>query len=259
VGIDVTWLGHSTVVLDVDGTRLLTDPLLRPHAGLLRRRTEPPGHVDWRDTDAVLLSHLHHDHADLGSLRLLDPGMPIITAPELVGWLEHRALKAVSPAADEWVGVDDSPTVSVSLCTAVHHSRPMPHRPNAATGHLVRSAAGAIWFAGDTSLFADMHLIPEQAGGPIELALVPISGWGPRLSGGHMGPTEAAKACAIVGARHAVPVHWGTLHAPGGREIPRGWMHRPPDEFVEAVSRHAPDCQVIIPEVGVRLSVPVDS
>jgi L-ascorbate metabolism protein UlaG (beta-lactamase superfamily) len=257
MGFELTWLGHSTVFLEVDGIRLLTDPLLRRHAGVLRRRTAPPGADDWRDPDAVLLSHLHHDHADLSSLRMLAAGTPIVTVPENATWLQRHGLRGVPTEPGTWLGVAASPSVEVTVCTAVHHSRPMPHRPNAASGHLVRSAAGAVWFAGDTSLFEGMEALPELAGGPIELAFVPISGWGPRLSGGHMGPAEAAEACARVGARRAVPVHWGTLHAPGGREIPRGWMHRPPEDFLEAVGRVAPGCEVVIAEVGVRRSLAV--
>lgn len=250
--IDVTWLGHSTVVLDVDGVRLLSDPLLRRHVGLLRRRGAPPRPELWEHPDTVLLSHLHHDHADRRSLALFADHTPIVAPPDTVDWLRRLNLAARAPAPGEWTSVTGSPTVSICLCRAVHHSRPMPHRPNGATGHLVRSSAGVAWFAGDTSVYPEMALIPEQAGGPIELAFVPISGWAPRLSGGHMGPSEAADACAMVGARCVVPVHWGTLHTPGGRNTPRGWMDRPAPLFVDAMAVRAPNCRVLIPRIGER-------
>jgi L-ascorbate metabolism protein UlaG (beta-lactamase superfamily) len=259
VTIDVTWLGHSTVVLDVDGTRLLTDPLLRRHAGLLRRRGEPPAPAVWQNVDGVLLSHLHHDHADLRSLELLPEGTPVVTAAPNIGWLRRHRLAASAPSRGQWVRVGDSPTVAVRLCPAVHRARPMPHRPNGVTGHIVRSGVGAVWCAGDTSLFAEMSRIPEWAGAHVELALVPIGGWGPRLSEGHMGPEEAAEACALVGARNAVPVHWGTLHTPGGRNLPRGWMDRPGPEFASALARRAPDCRLLRLGVGGRRRVPDDA
>ena len=259
MSIQVTWLGHSSVVLDVDGTRLLTDPLLERHAGLLRRRGEPPAREHWQDADAVLLSHLHHDHADLRSLHLLPEGTPIVTAPANIEWLRRNGLTGISPADGQWVGVASSPTVAVRLCPAVHRARPMPHRPNGVTGHIVKSAGGAIWFAGDTSLYADMSKIPDLAGTAIELALVPIGGWGPRLSEGHMGPTEAAEACALVGARNAVPVHWGTLHAPGGRNLPRGWMDRPAPVFASALAQGVPGCRVLSLGIGGWGSVPEDA
>ena len=250
MSIEVTWLGHSTVVLDVDGTRLLTDPLLRRHAGILRRRGVPPPREAWRDVDTVLLSHLHHDHADLKSLELLPDGTPVVTAAANVRWLRRHQLAGVSPAPGQWIGVAKSPTVAVRLCPAVHRARPMPHRPNGVTGHLVRSGAGAVWLAGDTSLFDDMTRIPEWSGAHVALAVVPIGGWAPRLSEGHMGPTEAAEACAMVGARNAVPVHWGTLHTPGGRNLPRGWMDRPASEFASALSRLAPGCRLLSLGIG---------
>ena len=75
VAIDVTWLGHSTVILDLDGVRIIADPLLRRNSGILRRRGEQPSQPAWAGTDAVLLSHLHHDHAEVSSLKLF-PAVP---------------------------------------------------------------------------------------------------------------------------------------------------------------------------------------
>lgn len=257
MSIDLTWLGHSTVVIDIDGVRLLTDPLLRRHIGPLRRRGASPTPDQWRGTDVVLLSHLHHDHADLRSLRLLRPGTPVVTAPENVGWLRRHQLTGMSVTSGEWINpVPDAP-VGIRLSLADHHSRPMPHRPNGATGHIVRSASGTVWFAGDTSLVPEMVTLAAQAGSAVDVALVPISGWGPRLSAGHMGPDEAAEACAMVGARWAVPVHWGTLHTPGGRHIPRGWMDRPVTRFETVMAERAPQCQVMIPRIGDHRRVPM--
>jgi L-ascorbate metabolism protein UlaG (beta-lactamase superfamily) len=257
VPLEVTWLGHSTVVLDLDGVRVLTDPLLRSHVGPLRRRGAPPSRGLWQDTDVVLLSHLHHDHADLRSLALLPGGLPVVTAPENVGWLRRHRLAGVAPAPDRWPEPVPGSPLAVRLTLAVHGARPLPHRPNGVTGHLVRSTSGTVWFAGDTSLVDAMAAIPEQAGGPVDLALVPISGWAPRLSAGHMGPAEAAEACAVVGARTAVPVHWGTLHTPFGRHLPRGWMDRPAGLFAAAMSERAPACRVLLPQAGEVCRVPV--
>jgi L-ascorbate metabolism protein UlaG (beta-lactamase superfamily) len=256
MSVSLTWLGHSTVVIDLDGTRLLTDPLLLRHAGVLRRRGPMPERRAWERTDAVLLSHLHHDHAELRSLRLLPAGVPMITAPENARWLRVRNLHGISPRREEeWVGVGNGASVTVTLCRADHSSRPMPHRPNAANGHLVRSSAATICVAGDTSLYPELAALRHEVGGRIDLAVVPVSGWGPRLSPGHLGPAEAAEACALVGARYAVPVHWGTLHAPGGRLYPPGWMDRPGPEFVEALADRAPECTPVLLSRGVTTAV----
>lgn len=212
-GVRATWLGHSTVVLDLAGIRLLTDPVLRPRLGVLRRRTDLPVHPHVSDVDAVLLSHLHHDHADLPSLRRVGHA-PVLTAPVNAVWARARGLPAPDIAREQWVAV--GPAVEVRLVRADHSARPMPHRPNGAVGMLVRGGGVVVWFAGDTSLHPQIVDLPEIAGAPIDLALLPVGGWGPRLSPGHMGPTEAAEAAALCGARHVLPIHFGTLH-------PRAW------------------------------------
>ncbi len=250
--IEIAWLGHSTVVLDIDGVRVLADPLLRRHVPPLRRRGPAPTEDQWRAPDVVLISHLHHDHADLASLRRLPVGTPVVAAPENLRWLRRHRLAAVSPGPDQWLQPVPGSALRVRLTEADHHARPMPHRPNGATGHLVRSDSGVAWFAGDTALVASMSDLPAQAQGPVDVAFVPISGWGPRLSAGHLGPTEAAVACEMVAARCAVPVHWGTLHTPFGRDLPRGWMDRPAEQFEASVALRAPGCRVVIPRIGER-------
>jgi len=242
----VTWLGHATVVLDLDDTRILTDPLLGRHAGPLRRRGPGPTRGSWEGADAMLLSHLHHDHAELRSLRMLPAGVPVITSAQNAHWLRRRDLTGVTPTESGWLRVGRRPGVRIALCRAVHNARPMPHRPNEANGFLLRSASATIWFAGDTELYDGLERLPEEAGAPIDLALVGISGWAPRLSSGHTGPVQAAQACARVGARWVVPVHWGTFHTPGGRSYPRGWMDRPAETFTRALAEVAPGCEPLL-------------
>jgi len=128
----------------------------------------------------------------------------------------------------------------------------MPHRPNECSGHLLRSGGVLVWIAGDTALFDGMSALPALAGGPIDLAVVPIGGWGPRLSNGHMDPTQAAEACALVRPRWVLPVHWGTLHLPGMRNRPPRWMDLPGGLFSREVARVAPDCQAVVLQVGAQ-------
>ena len=250
----MTWLGHSTVVLDIAGHRIVTDPLLGRHGGFLRRRGDRPRPDTWTGSDAVLLSHLHHDHAELRSLRLLD-GVPVLTGPANAEWLRGKGLNGLG-LGDSWHELGDG--VAVRLVRAVHHARPMPHRPNDAHGHLVRAPEGTVWVAGDTSLYDEMADLPALAGGEhIDLAFVPIGGWGPRLSPGHLGPEEAAEACARARVRWVVPVHWGTLHPPTMRTW-GAWMDRPALEFEEAVRRTAPDCRVVELVPGGSEQVPLE-
>lgn len=240
----IAWLGHSTVVIDLDGVRLMADPLLRRHAGLLRRRGRQPERSDWVGTDAVLLSHLHHDHAELSSLRML-PEVPILTAGESAAWLHRRRVPSAIGLGDAWQDVGGG-AVQVSLVRADHQHRRMPHRPNAAHGHLVRGRTASLWVAGDTSLHSEIADLPDLVGRPaLDVAVVPIAGWGPRLSGGHMSAEQAATACALSGARWALPVHWGTLHPPLMTRFGSMWMERPGEEFAEALPRLAPRCRLL--------------
>ncbi|MGO4191728.1 MBL fold metallo-hydrolase [Arthrobacter sp. YAF17] len=242
----VTWLGHSSVVLDLDGVRILTDPLLRPHAGLLRRLAPRPDPASWSRSDVVLLSHLHHDHAELRSLRML-PGATLMSDPANVAWLRRRRLPDTVPLGDSWTAAGNmTATIQVRQVPADHRQRPMPHRPNAANGQLVRGASGTAWIAGDTGLFPAMAAIPAMAGGTIDVALVPVWGWGPRLSAGHLTPETAAQAVALSGARFAIPVHWGTLHPPFVTHFARSWLELPGRRFAEAVAEQAPGCTAVV-------------
>ena len=253
--ITLTWLGHATVVVDMDGVRIVADPLLRRHNGILRRRGVVPEGAAWAGADAVLLSHLHHDHAEVGSLRMLD-GAPVLTAPQNAVWVSKKGLVGRGLGEGEWVPVGTAGDVTVRLVPAVHHSRPMPHRPNAANGHLVRGPSGVVWLAGDTDLYPEMASQPELAGSPVDVAVVPIGGWGPRLSPGHMGPKQAATACRIVAARSAVPVHWQTLHVPVAGRFPRGWMDLAGPRFVEALTHEAPSCRPLVLDIGSSATLP---
>lgn len=248
--LSLAWLGHSTVVIDLDGVRILTDPLLRPHAGLLRRIAPRPDPAEWHRPDAVLISHLHHDHAELRSLRML-PDVPVMSSPTNAAWLRRRGLASAAALGEEWTRLAGG-SVDVRLVPAVHHHRPMPHRPNDAHGHLVRGPSAALWVAGDTSLYPEMSSLPAMAGGRIDVAIVPIGGWGPRLSEGHMNPEQAARACAISGARWAVPVHWGTLHPPLVARFGKEWLETPGEHFAEALRREAPGCEAVVLEPGER-------
>lgn len=240
--IRVAWLGHATVVVDIDGTRLLTDPLLQKNAGPLRRRTPPPEPAQWEDVDAVLISHLHVDHAELSSLRMLE-GTPLLSAAANASWLRRRHLERVGALSERWSGVGD---VEVRLVRADHRHRAMPHRPNAANGQLVRGRSGTIWIAGDTSLHPEMAALPELAGGAVDVALVPVGGWGPRLSPGHMDPAQAATAVARSGARWAVPVHWGTFHPPFLDRVGTEWLEEPGRRFAAALAEEAPGCRALV-------------
>ncbi len=242
----VTWLGHASVLIELGGARVLTDPVLSARVGPLVRIAPPirPGVAE--DVDAILLSHLHADHADLRSLRRVGARCPVL-APRGAGrWLTARGLRIVhemSPGDETSVG-----GVRVTATPARHDGRRRPlGGPEAAPIGFLLQAECSIYFAGDT----DLHPGMCDLAGSLGVALLPVSGWGPTLGPGHLDPERAAKATAILAPRVAVPIHWGTfaLSRPLRR---RDDPERPAREFAALAARWAPNVEVRILAPGER-------
>lgn len=234
--VRITWLGHSSVLLDIDGVRLLADPLLRERVGILRRTEPVPASAALGPVglEAVLLSHLHDDHCDLRSIRRLDAPV-VIAPPGAGGWLTARGIRGVAelePGASLAIG-----PVLVHAVRAEHCGRRRPWGPPArAVGHVVTGTVSA-WLAGDTALHEGMPSVSEIAGPPgPDVALLPVWGWLPLLGPGHLNPRQAAEAALLVHARYAVPVHWGTLYPVGMRWVMRRRLIDPGPEFAAAVA-----------------------
>jgi L-ascorbate metabolism protein UlaG (beta-lactamase superfamily) len=222
----VTWLGHATVLIEVDGVRLLTDPVLRERVAQLRR--VPPLCPPPEGVDAVLVSHAHLDHLDPPSLARLGRDRRIVVPRGAGAALRRRRFRRVEEVA-EGDEVRVGP-VTVRATAAEHHGRRLgplhpPWRESRALGYVV-AGTRLVYFAGDTDLFAGMA---DLAPG-LDLALLPVSGWGPRVGPGHLDPRRAAEALTMLRPRVAVPIHWGTLALPWGDA---------PEEPALAFRRHA--------------------
>jgi L-ascorbate metabolism protein UlaG (beta-lactamase superfamily) len=209
------------------------------------RRHGPAPEVPAR-VDALLLSHLHFDHLDLPSLRLLPAGVRVLApagaAPLLAG-ARTGPVEELRPG-----DVADVGGVRVEATPARHDPRRRPLGARAdPIGFVVRGGKPA-YFAGDTDLFPEMERLR-----PVGVALLPVAGWGPRLGPGHMNAEAAARAVEVLRPEVAVPIHWGTLHP---RIRRRGeWFHRPPREFAERVDRLVPETEVRILEHGGSLEL----
>jgi L-ascorbate metabolism protein UlaG (beta-lactamase superfamily) len=231
------------VLIELGGVRLLTDPVLRPRVAHLRRHgaTPRPPRVD-----TVLISHLHSDHLHLASLREL-PGLPRVIAPRGAGaWLGRLAVEANELAPGESLDVGGVPVRAVS---AEHAAQRRPAGgPAAEPLGFVIGSAPSVYFAGDTDVFDEMADLA-----PLDVALLPVAGWGPRLGPGHMNAERAARAAALLRPRVAIPIHWGTLHPTYAR---RGaWFTDPPHEFAAHVAAVAPSVEVRVLEPSESTSV----
>ena len=204
-----TFVGHSTVLLEVDGARILTDPLLRLRVGVLIRHSPVPPAAVYRDLDAVVISHAHLDHLDVPSLRLIDKDTPVL-APRATKRLIKRLGFADVTEMEAGESRDRRPRAASPRrppCTAPR-AIPWPQQGNT-LGYLVQGRLTA-YFAGDTGLFDEMAGLAEH----LDLALLPVGGWGPRLPEDHLNPLTAAKALRLLRPAVAVPIHWGTLYPP---------------------------------------------
>jgi len=245
----ITFLGHATVLLELAGMRILTDPLVFERLLILRRastRLDPALH---RDIDTVLISHLHVDHLHIRSLLEVGRATRVIMpagGERLLTGHGFTRVEGVRPG-----DVMDVGPVRVTATFADHDGRRPPLGPaGPPLGFVLEAGPTKIYFAGDTDVFPGMaDLAPS-----LDLAMLPVWGWGPRLGHGHMNPRRAAEALRLLAPRYAVPIHWGTLWPYGlGRVVP-GRLTDPPREFARFARRYAPDVHVLLTPPGQPVS-----
>jgi L-ascorbate metabolism protein UlaG (beta-lactamase superfamily) len=246
----VTYVGHATVLVEMDGVRLLTDPVLRRRVGPLRRHGPLPDRQAIRDVDAVLISHLHHDHADVPSLRRLSRAVPVLASPGAGDFLERLGFANVEELAP-----GDSGGVGGVRVTATEANHPAGgRRLERASRPVGFELAGQrrIYFAGDTDLFDGMEGIGE---GRLDLALLPIWGWGTSIGPGHLDPERAARAAALLSPAVVVPIHWGTLYPLGLARLRPGPLRSPPRELAARMRELAPQSELRVLAPGEATSL----
>lgn len=245
----LTYVGHSTVAIEMDGTCLLTDPLLRHRVGHLRRHKPLDARHEQIRPDAVLISHLHQDHFDLPSLRQLGSRTRLIV-PRGAG----RTLRRWGFHETEEISVGERirvGTLTVEATVTEHSGFRPPFGPTAeCIGYLIHGSR-RIYFVGDTAL-TDRLVPPDSS---LDLALLPVWGWGPWLRGGHLTPRQAAEALRLLRPRLAVPIHWGTFFPLGmGWTQPR-FLTRPPHDFRRHAEELVPETDIHVLNPGQELSL----
>ena len=245
--VTVRYVGHATVLLELDGVRILTDPFLRDRLGPLERHGPLPDPAAIGEVDVVLISHGHPDHCDRRSLAALE-GRPTVVVPSGLGptlrrWYDDDVVELRAGRAARVGGVQ------IEAVRAKHWISPGAPRAQP-LGYVVGGSA-RVWFAGDTGRFPEMR----ELRGAVDLALLPVWTWGPHLGPGHLGPEEAAAVVAEIGAGAAVPIHWGTLYP---RRLHRLWtapLVEPGDRFAAAAARVAPGTDVHVLRPGEEAEV----
>ncbi len=181
-GDGIVYVGHATTLIELDGTRLLTDPVLGMRIAHIRRRVAAPDPAHAEALDAILVSHAHYDHLDYLSLRRVTRGRRLVV-PRGVG----RVVSRWGVKATDEVQAGDALQVGsldVHVVHAEHDGRRWPGGVRyPSVGYVVDGGGSRIYFAGDTDLFDGMRDLRD-----VDVALLPICGWGVRVGPGHLDP-----------------------------------------------------------------------
>lgn len=236
--------GHATCLIELDGRVLLTDPLLADRLYSIRRICPSVDPARLPGIDLVLISHLHHDHCHPASLRALSGG-PTYLVPH--GGGEFLAREGIGPVVEAGPG-DELELLGLQIqCLPVDHGgERVPFGPHAPALAFEICGSRRIYFVGDTGYFEPMRSSRQ----PLDVALLPVAGWGSSLGPGHLDPNDAARAAAQLSPKRAVPIHWGAYRnilpaLPGEMQVPD-----PAQQFVDALETYSTDIEPVVLRPG---------
>jgi L-ascorbate metabolism protein UlaG (beta-lactamase superfamily) len=215
--LTVTWIGHSTFLIRLDGTTILTDPAFGPRIGIRLAgmvtvglsRLVPPA-LPLRElppVDLVLLSHAHMDHYDLGTLRRLSPDVPIILARDTTEFLDGFGFTSLQELP--WGESAEVKGVRIEAVRVRHWGKRYPwDRDRGYNGYVLQKGPHTVFFGGDTAYTE--HVGAALAGRRLDAVFLPIGSYNPWISN-HASPEDAWRMFRAVEARYLVPMHWRTF------------------------------------------------
>ncbi|MDF3071686.1 MAG: hypothetical protein K0R38_7287 [Polyangiaceae bacterium] len=246
----LTWIGHASWLIQLDGVSLLIDPIFSESLGPGVRRFVAPGLsvTELPEIDAQLVTHNHRDHLDLPSLRAV--GRPVVAGLGLAEFFAGEKLPCTE--LDWWSETKVGP-VTVRFVPSQHWSRRGLNDANATLwgGFVVEGSRARIYHSGDTAYFEGFTEIGRRVG-PIDAALLPIGAYDPSwfMSKQHMNPEEATQAFEDLGARTFVAMHWGTF------KLTDEALDEPPARLAaEWEKKQLDEQRCLVPPVGGVLNV----
>jgi L-ascorbate metabolism protein UlaG (beta-lactamase superfamily) len=218
-GLRAWWLGHASVLLEIDGVRILTDPMLSQRAspfqfaGPARLHPVPLALDQWKNIDAVVISHDHFDHLDMDTVRqLATGGSQFYVGLGIGAHLERWGVPAAQIHEMDWWDRATIKGVAIHCTPARHYSgRKSMDNSTLWTSWMLKGPSRSAYFSGDTGYAGHFKAIRERLGTP-ELALIKIGAYGDTWLDIHMNPEAAVQARRDLGEGALLPVHWATFN-----------------------------------------------
>ncbi len=234
----LTWIGHASFLCCLDSTRILIDPNFSSRVGAVYPRHVPPGLApgDLPPIDLLLITHSHPDHLDAPSIRALSRRIQVAVPLGLGSWFSRRGFMSVREL--DWWDTVTVETLKVTLTPARHWSRRGIWDLNRTLwgGYVIEASGTAVYHAGDSAWFDGFAEIGRRFPN-LSVAMLPIGAYSPAwfMEHNHLNPEQAGRAFLALGARHFVPMHWGTFQltdeplAEPAERIRSWWDEQAPD------------------------------
>lgn len=251
-GLRITWIGHSTILIEVDGATILTDPVWGKRASPTtiagpKRFHEPPIALEeLPKIDAVLISHDHYDHLDMPTIkRLAGTDIPFFAPLGTGAHLEKWGIEPERITEVEWWDEHTLEDVGVKLISAPcrHFSgrRGVDMNHTLWTSWVLVGEKHRVYFSGDTGMTPQFNEIGEKLG-PFDLAMIETGAYHESWGNIHLGPEGAVEAAGMVKAKRYMPIHWGTFNL-----ALHGWTE-PVEQAIEFARKK--DLPVVVPRLG---------
>jgi L-ascorbate metabolism protein UlaG (beta-lactamase superfamily) len=249
-GLRVTWLGHSTLWLEIDGVRILTDPVFGERAspvrfaGPKRYHATPVPLEALPEFDVLLLSHDHYDHLCRSTIeQLAKRSVHVVTALGVGAHLETYGFAPELIHELDWNESIELPGVRFTATPAQHFSGRSLGSRNATlwASFVIQTARRKLFFSGDTGLFPELSEIGRRFG-PFDVTMLEIGAFHPAWGDIHLGPANALVAHQMLGGTFLFPIHWGTF------DLAIHKWNEPAEELYTGAAAHG--ARLIMPELG---------